>query len=57
MLKGKFKLHKTNTKIKGYGVTEIPNLGKCMATVQYRNVTVYTSFVVVPQEVQPILGL
>lgn len=30
----------------------MPQIGKFMATIQYKNTSVYTSFLVVPQEVQ-----
>lgn len=56
-LKPRPKLHDAKVKVTGYAGTDIPVKGKCLARVTYKETVHILLFIVVPKEVQAILGL
>lgn len=51
------KIHATKVKVSAYSGTEIPVKGKCMVKVTHKDKEHTLAFIVVPKNVQPILGL
>ncbi|CAI5671480.1 unnamed protein product [Oreochromis niloticus] len=51
------KMHATKVKVSGYSGAEIPVKGKCMVKVTHKDKEHTLTFIVVPKNVQPILGL
>lgn len=56
-LQNRPKLNKSNVKITGYSGCDIPVKGVCMVSVSYKDIQHKLSFLVVPNNVQPILGI
>ncbi|XP_057709985.1 uncharacterized protein K02A2.6-like [Corythoichthys intestinalis] len=51
------KIHRANLKVTAYAGADIPKKGKCIVNVTHKNIVHKLSFIIVPRDVQAILGL